>query len=296
MEQNSKKTVRSGEQLKKSRRTHALVRAAVQLVFFIAMPGAFYAGFAGIKSIFGSISAGTPIEMNGFIWALVLVAAFTILFGRFFCGYICAFGSFGDFIHWISGLVQIKLFKRKKQFELPEKASKFLRILKYLNLAFIVIFVALGLYSKLRGANAWDVFSQLTSLSFRFDGLTVGIILFVAVIALMAIKERGFCQFLCPLGAFFALLPMLGILRRDKDGCIKGCSICKKNCPVDLQLEADGFSNGECIGCDKCAAACPRANLAHPENKLIKNELVPVLIKAALFFALGSLIGLCRFF
>ena len=209
MEQRANKPVRSGEQLKKSRRTHALLRSAVQLVFFIAMPGAFYAGFAGITSIFGNISSGEPIELNGFVWTLILVAAFTMLFGRFFCGYICAFGSFGDFVHWLSGLIQTRLFKRKKQFELPEKATKVLRILKYLNLAFIVIFVALGLYAKLRGANAWDVFSQLTSLSFRFDGLSVGILLFAAVVVLMAIKERGFCQFLCPLGAFFALLPMM---------------------------------------------------------------------------------------
>ena len=292
----NKKPILSGEQLSKNKRSHALVRAVIQIVFFIAMPAAFVAGMGGIKSIFENISAGSPIELNSFIWALILVAAFTVVFGRFFCGYICAFGSFGDFIHWLSGLVQTKLFKREKQFELPAKASKILRLLKYLNLAFIVIFVSLGLYSKLRGANVWDVFSQLTSLSFKLDGLTVGIILFIAVIVLMAVKERGFCQFLCPLGAFFALLPMLGILRRDKQSCIKGCSICKKNCPVDLYLETDGFSNGECVGCEKCAAACPRANLAHPEKKLIKNELAGILIKAALFFILGSLIGLCRFF
>lgn len=296
MERKASIPIRSGEQLKRSRRDHALVRAAVQLAFFIAMPSAFYAGFAGLKSIFESIRAGSAIETDGFLWALILTCAFTIVFGRFFCGYICAFGSFGDLIHLLSGLIQTKLFKRKKQFELPEKAAKPLRILKYLNLAFIVVFTGFGLYSKLRGASVWDVFSQITALSFALGGMSVGIVLFAAVIVLMAVKERGFCQFLCPLGALFALLPMLGSLRRDRERCIKGCSICRRNCPVDLELEADGFSNGECLGCCKCAAACPRANIAHPEQKLIKSGLAAVLIKAALFFALGSLIGLCRFF
>ncbi|MBR5949686.1 MAG: 4Fe-4S binding protein [Clostridia bacterium] len=295
METKEKPTL-SGEQLKRNKREHMALRAAIQFFFFIAMPGAFVAGFNGIKSIFESIHSGAPIEMNSFIWALILVSAFTVVFSRFFCGYICAFGSFGDFIHWLSGIIQKKLFKREKQFELPEKASKILRLLKYLNLAFIVIFVFFGLYSKLRGTNAWDVFSIFSSLSFKLGGLTVGIILFIAVIVLMAIKERGFCQFLCPLGAFFSLLPMLGILRRDKEGCIKNCEICRKNCPVSLKLEEDGFNSGECVGCDKCAAACPRGNLAHPEKKLLRSELAAVLIKAALFFILGSLIGLCRFF
>ena len=193
MERKASIPVRSGEQLKRSRRDHALVRAAVQLAFFIAMPSAFYAGFAGLKSIIESIRAGSAIETDGFLWALILTCAFTIVFGRFFCGYICAFGSFGDLIHLLSGLIQTKLFKRKKQFELPEKASKPLRILKYLNLAFIVVFAGFGLYAKLRGASVWDVFSQITALSFSLGGMSAGIVLFAVVIALMAVKAETPC-------------------------------------------------------------------------------------------------------
>ena len=287
----------SAEELKKKRRTHLIVRTVIRVIFFIAMPGAFAAGFAGIKLIFRNVAEGSPIEMNAFLWTLILLTAFTIVFGRFFCGYACAFGSLGDFVHWVSGVIQTKVFKRKKPFEIPSKASRILRNLKYLNLAFIVFFISFSIYSKLRGTSPWDAFSQITSLSFNFDsGNTVGIVLFAAVVILMAVEPRGFCMYLCPLGAFFALLPSIGGLRRDRERCIKGCCMCASCCPADISIERGGASSGECIGCDKCAASCPRANIAHPERKLIKSEIAAIIVKAVLLFALGSLVGLCRFF
>lgn len=298
MEQHNVSTMDlSAEALKKKRRTHTIVRTAVRAIFFIAMPGAFAAGFTGIKLIFQNVASGSPIEMNAFTWTLILLTAFTIVFGRFFCGYACAFGSLGDFVSWVSGLAQTKLFKRKKPFRIPQKASRLLRNLKYLNLAFIVLFISFSIYSKLRGTSPWDVFSQLTSLSFNLGaGNTVGIVLFAAAAALMAVEPRGFCMYLCPLGAFFALLPHFGGLRRDKERCVKGCGLCARCCPADITVERGGASNGECLGCDKCTASCPRANLAHPEKKLIRSELAAIIIKAVLLFALGSLVALCRFF
>jgi ferredoxin len=64
---------------------------------------------------------------------------------------------------------------------------------------------------------------------------------------------------------------------------------------VGLKLEPDGFRNGECIGCEKCAAACPRGNLTHAEQKLISDPLIPTVGKAVLFFAMGIFLGFCRF-
>ena len=297
MEQHNVSTAElSAEALKKKRRKHTIVRTAIRVVFFIAMPGAFAAGFTGIKLIFQNVASGSPIEMNAFTWTLILLTAFTIVFGRFFCGYACAFGSFGDFVNWVSSIVQTKLFKRKKPVAIPQTASRLFRNLKYLNLAFIVLFISFSIYSSLKGTSPWDVFSQFTSLSFNFGSInTVGIVLFAAVVVLMAFEPRGFCMYLCPLGAFFALLPTFGGLRRDKERCIKGCGLCAHCCPADITIEHGGASNGECLGCDKCAAACPRANLAHYEIKLVKSELAAIIIKAVLFFVLGSLVGLCRF-
>ena len=278
-------------------RVRARLRAAIQLVFFITMPGAFVAGFSGVKYLFQWIGTGEVLQINSFTKALIGLAIFTILFGRYFCGYVCAFGGLGDFVYWLSGLVQKKVFHRRKPFSLPEKAVRWLQKLKYLNLAFIVIFCALGLYGGLSGASAWDVFSRLTALQAVPDGYFWGILSLIVVIIGMAVQERFFCQFLCPMGAVFSILPVLpwGMLRRDSEHCIQGCNACANQCPVRLKLEKDGIRNGECIACEKCVPTCPRGNISHVEQRIISNEIIPVVVKAVLFFAMGVFLGFCRF-
>lgn len=275
----------------------ARLRAVIQLVFFVTMPGAFVAGFSGVKYLFQWIGAGEVLQLNSFTKALVGLVLFTILFGRYFCGYVCAFGSLGDFVYWLSGLVQKKIFHSGKQLAFPEKVVRWLQKLKYLNLAFIVIFCALGLYGQLSGSSAWDVFSRLTALQAVPDGCFWGVLSFIVILIGMALQDRFFCQFLCPMGAVFSILPILpsGMLRRDSEQCIRGCNACANQCPVRLKLEKDGIRNGECIACEKCVPTCPRGNISHVEQGLIPNEVIPIVAKAVLFFIMGAYLGFCRF-
>ena len=294
----TKRQFTAGQLRKRRNRRNALLRAGIQLVFFVTMPGAFVAGFNGVKAIFQRIGAGETLQWNSFIAALIGLSVFTVLSGRYFCGYVCAFGSFGDFIYCLSGLIQKKLFRRKKQYRLPERLSPWLSKVKYAILAAIVILCALGVYDSLRGWSPWSVFSFFTALRFDISGYWLGLAILILIIAGMAVKERFFCHFLCPLGAVFSLLPVLPFqyLQRKPELCVKGCDACKRQCPVDIKLELDGFKNGECIACEKCSGVCPRENLTRWDRQLLKHEIIPVLIKAALFFILGAWLGLCRFF
>ena len=83
---------------RRSARQNAVIRTLIQLVFFLAMPGAFVAGFNGVKAIFQAVGAGQPLAWTGFTMALVVLCLFTIVFGRFFCGWVCSFGALGDFV------------------------------------------------------------------------------------------------------------------------------------------------------------------------------------------------------
>jgi polyferredoxin len=282
----------AAQKRKQQIRQRKFLRAGIQLIFFVTMPSTFVAGFTGVKNLFGWIGTGNPLQMNSFVKVLIGLCLFTILFGRYFCGYVCAFGSLGDFVYWLSGLVQKKLFRRKKQLEIPRKALPWLQKLKYLNLIFIVTLCAFGLYQKLSGTSPWDVFSRLTALQSIPAGYRWGGAALALIVVGMAVQERFFCQFLCPMGAIFALLPTLGVLRRREQDCIPGCSACARQCPVALKLEADAPRGGECIACEKCAATCPKGNISHGTPI---PPLLSVLIKALLFFALGAFLGLCRF-
>ena len=75
-----------------------------------------------MKQIFLHIGAGEVLTADSFTLSLLGLCGFTLLFDRFFCGYACAFGSLGDAVWALSGLIQKKLFHRKKQLRLPERA------------------------------------------------------------------------------------------------------------------------------------------------------------------------------
>lgn len=293
-----KKPLTAGQLRKRKEKQQRLLRAVIQLIFFISMPSAFVAGFSGIKYLFNQIGTGSVLEENSFLLALVGLVGFTILFGRYFCGYVCAFGTLGDFVYELSSLIQIKLFKKKKAFSLPEGCISILQKVKYLILLAIVLLCTFGIYGKLSGTSPWDVFSMVAAGRFSFQGYLIGGILLCLILIGMAMQERFFCQFLCPMGAVFALLPILplSILKREESNCSKNCSVCQKKCPVHLHLEEDSLLSGECIRCGKCAQACPKGNIHDMGGLLSGNEWWTLAGKGLLFFAMGVLLGFCRFF
>ena len=113
----------------------------------------------------------------------------------------------------------------------------------------------------------------------------------------MALVERFFCQFLCPLGAIFSLLPVLPIsqFNRDRTHCAKRCNRCQDRCPVRIHPDRNDLKAGECIACGRCADGCPMANVTllrieqsmgdKPRN-LCGNGIAAVLIKATILAAI----------
>lgn len=299
METKEKKPLTAAQKRQRDLKHRAWLRAGIQAIFFVSMPGAFVAGFAGVRQLFLRVGTGDTLSLDSFTLSLIGLCGFTILFGRFFCGYVCAFGSLGDFVYWLSGLVQKKLLHRKKQFQLPDKVVEYGQRVKYLVLLFIVGMCAENQYSKLSGTDPWEVFSRLTALKLPPKGFGIGILLFILILISMALQSRFFCQFLCPMGAVFALLPVLPFaqLHRDSSQCIQGCNACANRCPVNLKLDEESLRSGECIACEACVGTCPRGNISRWDLRLAKNNFwLPLIVKALLFFIMGVCLGFCRFF
>ena len=298
MEKTQAKPLTAAQQRQRDKKRRTWLRAGVQLFFFVSMPGAFVAGFSGVKQIFLHIGAGEVLTADSFTLSLLGLCGFTLLFDRFFCGYACAFGSLGDAVWALSGLIQKKLFHRKKQLRLPERAVLLGQKVKYLLLAWLVALYVTRQEKMLTGASPWEVFSRLTALHLPPEGFGVGIGLLVLILLGMAVQPRFFCQFLCPMGAVFALLPVLPFaqLHRDGENCIPGCSACAHRCPVDLKLDEQSLRSGECIACEACVGTCPKGNISRWDLALGKNFWLPMLAKAVLFFIMGVCLGFCRFF
>lgn len=270
------------------RELHRIVRQIIQIIFFLWMPAMYTSAFSGVRYVIGQIQAGEPIEKNGFLVALIGLCGFTILFGRFFCGYACAFGSLGDGMFALSQWVQKKLKRKKKLPWFSENIGRKLQKIKYILLIALIAIYALGQTKRFSGTSPWEVFSMLYSGKIPDLTLVIGCILFGLILVGMCFKERFFCQYLCPMGAVFSWLPVLpfSALDRDRTQCIPKCRACQIKCPVDMEIKRDQKNGGECIQCMQCMDICPKQNIHLGSGKKVRgNELVFVIIKALLLAA-----------
>ena len=267
-------------------------RAGIQLIFFLLTPAVYTSCFFFFFAIASAIGASEPIPYDAFFTTLVVVCLYTILFGRFFCGYACAFGSFGDAVYALSQRIQKKCGKKLPN--LPEKAVILLQKVKYLVLIVIVLLCVAGVYDTLPKWSPWDVFSMLTALRGIPAAYAIGTVLLLLIVVGMAVKERFFCQFLCPMGAVFALLPVLGTYRRKRENCLPRCSACVKNCPVCVETDEGNSRTGECISCGACSDICPKRNISYGLGVKDGNAPLPVIGKAVILLFVFLLVGAVR--
>ena len=167
--------------MKKRQRKVRLIRAAIQLVFFIFYPALFSTAFAGIKSVFQALAAHQPITWNSFLDVTGVLLVITILFGRHFCGYACAFGSLGDVMYELTLFIRQKIFHQKGCHGYPEKVVRVLQKVKYILLAFLLLSILTGWYANLQGMSPWDVFSMLTAGKLPNASYKIGIGLFILI-------------------------------------------------------------------------------------------------------------------
>jgi len=237
---------------------------------------------------------------RGLAWSLVILIP-TFFLGRFFCGWICPFGTLN---HWVG--TWRSAAKRGARLIASNRYQRWQSLKYYLLAAVLAAALAgsgiAGLLDPLSllvrslavsvlpavnyGVNAaldalarsdWIVLRYVSSalqlllkdtlLSFRQpyfrQGVFLGLI-FLGILALNLRVARFWCRALCPLGGLLGVVSRWSILGLEKrsERC-NDCNRCLLHCQgADDPIPGAAWRKAECHLCMNCVAECPESGLA----------------------------------
>ena len=202
-----------------------------------------------IVDIFRLTTGVLPPFRQSLVW--YLLAAFTlvttVLWGRLYCGRICAFGSMTQLLD--------RIVPARMRYEVPAPIERRANIIKYVLLGAVVLYYILTrdilIYRKV------EPFWMFSREAANWEWVGLGLLLLATVFV-----RNLYCRFLCPLGAFLGLLSNLTVFRIKRWSECNSCKICEKKCEWGA-IRGPKIVASECVRCDDCErlymdqAKCP---------------------------------------
>ena len=202
--------------------------------------------FAALRSALdgGSLAFLLYDPFSLLIWAVSIVGLF--LWGRgLFCGWLCPFGALQEFAHWLGRLLRLP------QFEPSARWDARLKRLKYLLLAGLL---GVTLFTPQYLDKAAEVEPFKTAITVFFVREWPFVAYAVAWLVLGMTTFKGFCRYVCPLGALMALGGMVRgrdwIARRVE--CGSPCQLCRVKCKYGAIKASGKIDYAECFQCLDC--------------------------------------------
>jgi len=165
--------------------------------------------------------------LSASLFLLLGIPLLTVLFGNFYCGYLCPFGAAQELLEDITGGALAH--------DPPKKIWRYGRAVKYL-----LLFVLAVLFAIYRDPTVL----QTDPLISIFSGTPSRFVLFlsIGVLTLSLVYRRFWCRNLCPVGAFLSLCNGIRIFRRLRP------PIQPRNCPLGVREGTEL----DCMCCDRC--------------------------------------------
>ena len=203
-----------------------------------------------------------------------------VLLGRFVCGFLCPFGWLQELLHKIPG----KKFSTKK--------LKPLTYIKYVVLLFAVVLLPVLVVNDVGMGDPFfckyicpqGVLEGAIPLAIANAGIrsalgklfTWKLAVLIAVVVLSVLFYRPFCKWICPLGAFYALMNRVSLLGIQVDACkCVSCGKCSRVCQMDVDV-VRAPNHAECIRCGKCIGACPVDAISYRYGLDVSAEKLPL--------------------
>jgi len=212
--------------------------------------------------------------MTVLLWAYVALSL--VAWGRgTFCGWLCPFGAMQE---WVALLAR---WARLPHWKLHSRTDARLKWLKYGVLAALLVapFVSATWTDRLVEVEPFK-----TSITLVFLRSWPFVLWAVALLALSAFVYKGYCRYLCPLGAGLAVLGRLRLLdwlpRRAE--CGQPCQTCRHRCAYQSITPQGVIDYNECFQCLDCVAIhdsdqlCAPRILAQRKGRVIPLQPLPV--------------------
>jgi polyferredoxin len=211
--------------------------------------------------------------------ALILIVL-TLLFGRFFCGYLCPLGTLLDLFskrltnnrpRFVEQLRGIKFYlligltvaalcgaNALYLFDPLVILTRTATILLY-PLSIFLANLSLDWLRPLADARGWIALTYLHYDQPFFSMSLVTGIIFITILLLNCITPRFWCRYLCPLGALLALFSRFGMFKRIVNNRCTSCMKCQEMCPMGaINDDPQKVQASECLQCRTCRIICPK--------------------------------------
>ncbi|MDB5884196.1 MAG: putative regulatory protein [Polaromonas sp.] len=256
----------------RSKRRLALFRTGY-LLFTLGFIGWYAQGQLSVVNITALIQALIAGRSLGFfmydpmtvvLWGAVIVSAF--VWGRgTFCGWLCPFGALQELVSKAANALGAR------QVRIPDRVDAQLKKLKYGVLAFIVLTAC---FSVSWTDRLVEVEPFKTSITLLFNRFWPFVLWAGGLVVASAFFYKGYCRYLCPLGAG---LVVLGRLRRfdwiaRRAECGQPCQRCRSDCAYQAIDKPGKIDYDECFQCLDCVAIYTNEELCVP--LILKNRHV----------------------
>ncbi len=180
------------------------------------------------------------------IWGAAIVGF--VLWGRgFFCGWLCPFGAMQEFAHHIGRLLRLPQWNPSPIWDRRLKAGTWLSLAALVTVAFIAP-------DKAETAAEIEPFKTAVTTLFQREWYYVAYAAFWLLLAMVTFK--GFCRYVCPLGALMALggfLRLRNWIPRRLE-CGTPCQLCRVRCPYGAIRKSGAIAYSECFQCLDCVS------------------------------------------
>jgi NosR/NirI family transcriptional regulator, nitrous oxide reductase regulator len=219
-------------------------RKSVRLKYAALVAAVGYMGFmksslVSISDVFRLADFSLPPFKYSLAWYLfsAFVVVSTVLWGRLYCGRVCAFGALTQLI---DAIVPAKL-----RVELPRQLEERAAWAKFVVLAAVLAYFAAtrDVTLPIRYAEPFWMFGL-----FGTPAMWAGLALLLAASVFV---RNLYCRFLCPVGAALGILSGLTVFRIKRWSECRTCKICEKTCEWGA-IRGPQIVKRECVRCDDC--------------------------------------------